>query len=335
MFGHGVFDDIISIDNLFAAWKTYRNGKQQKGDVQAFQFRLEDNLFRLHDELRTGNYQPSKYQQFLITDPKTRIISKALVRDRLLHQAIYQKLYPVFDQTFIFDSYSCRNGKGTHKAFARLVEKVRIVSRNYTGPFWALKMDIKKFFDSVDHEILIGLLGERVADPLLMGLLKKIIYSFSFSPGKGMPLGNLTSQLFANIYLDPFDKFVKHQLKAKHYLRYADDFLVLSSNPGELLGYFVEMNRFLKEKLKLSIHPDKTSLRKLGWGIDFVGYVAFPHHQIPRQKTLKRIYRKVTQLDQETLEKALPSYLGYVSHVSSYKAREKMKLLSQRVAKPV
>lgn len=330
MFTHDVYSNIISIDNLFAGWKTYRVGKRQKGDVQQFESRLEDNIFRLHEELSSGKYRPSKYQQFLITDPKKRIISKALVRDRLLHQAIYQILYPAFDKTFIFDSYSCRNNKGTHKAFARLTENVRKVSKNYTGPCWALKMDIRKFFDSIDHEILISLLEERIADPLLMSLLKKIIYSFSFTPGKGMPLGNLTSQLFANVYMDPFDKFVKHQLKIKHYLRYADDFLILSSNPDELLGYFVEMNCFLKDELRLSIHPDKTSLRKLEWGIDFVGYVAFPHHQIPRQKTLKRIYRKIEKLDEEKLENALPSYLGYVSHVSSHKARSKMKLLAQR-----
>lgn len=246
------------------------------------------------------------------------------MRDRLLHQAIYQILYPGFDQTFIFDSYSCRNNKGTHKAFQRLVSTARRVSRNYSAPCWALKMDIKKFFDSIDHQVLLKLLTRRIADQKLLDLLEMIIASFAVVPGKGMPLGNLTSQLFANVYMDPFDKFVKHQLKIKHYLRYADDFLILSSNPDELLGCFVELNRFLKEELKLRIHPEKVLLRKLSWGIDFVGYVALPHYQLPRRKTVRRIFKNVGSSSPEELVKSLPSYLGYLSHANSYGVQKKL-----------
>lgn len=161
-----------------------------------------------------------------------------------------------------------------------------------------------------------------------MNLLRLIIESFSVTPGKGMPIGNLTSQLFANVYMDPLDKFVKHHLKARYYLRYADDFMILANSESELMGYFVEMNTFLKETLKLAIHPNKIYLRKLHWGIDFVGYVALPHHALPRRKTAKRAVTNLAKIhDLEKLNASYASYLGYLRHVSSKKTQDKLKLL--------
>ncbi len=311
------FDEIVSIENLLSSWEEFAKEKKKRADVRFFARALLDNIFSLHHDLTSSRYIHSSYEAFNITDPKPRNIHKATVRDRLLHRAIYRVLYPAFDRTFIFDSYSCRNEKGTHKAFQRLVKFSRQVSRSYIVPCWSLKMDIKKFFDSIDHEILLNLLTQRINDPNLLYVIYDIIESFEFTSGKGMPLGNLTSQLFANIYLDPLDKFVKHKLKAKYYLRYADDFMLLSNDPSKLLGYFVEINRFLKDELKLQIHPNKVSLRKLSRGIDFVGYVALPHYQLPRQKTVKRILEKINLGNQEELKKALPSYLGYLNHVNA------------------
>lgn len=269
-----------------------------------------------------GIYPETIYTQFRINDPKPRLISKASVECRLLHHAIYRILYPAFDKTFIFDSYSCRNGKGTHKAFERMTALARKVSLNYTHPCWALKFDIRKFFDTVDHIILFNLLSERIDDRELLHLLDSIIGSFAMSEGKGMPLGNLTSQLFANVYLDPLDKFIKHQLKAPHYLRYADDMILLGSDPYELMGYFIEINTFVKALLKLEVHPQKVSLRKLAWGIDFVGYNALPHYNLPRRKTVKRIFKQTTKKaieNPENLESTLASYRGFLSHVNAYK----------------
>ena len=325
LFHSGTFAQIVFLGNFFLAWKNFRRGKRGRKDVQSFEFQLEDNIFKLHANLIGGNYRPGGYQQFRITDPKARVISKALVRDRLLHQAIYQILYPGFDAVFIDDSFSCRNNKGTHRAFRQLVRFTLQVSRIYRQHGWALKMDIRKFFDSVSHAILLDLLAERIEDAKLFDLLKQIIHGFEFSPGKGMPLGNLTSQLFANIYLDPLDQFVKHHLKAKYYLRYADDFMVLADRPDELMGFFVEINRFVKDRLKLKIHPDKVSLRKLSWGIDFVGYVALPHYNLPRHKTVKRIIHRVADASEDELAKSLPSYLGYLEHASSFKLINKLK----------
>ena len=296
---------------MLVAWEEFSQEKEKRADVRIFALTLLHNVRTLRFDLINFNYRHANYEAFKINDPKPRNIHKATVRDRVLHRAIYRVLYPDFDRTFIFDSYSCRNEKGTHRAFLRLVHFARKISRNYTSPCWALKMDIKKFFDSVDHEILIRLLTERIGDPKLLCLLKQIVHSFEFSPGKGMPLGNLTSQLFANIFLDPLDKFVKHRLKAKYYLRYADDFLILADNPEELMGYFVEINQFLKTVLKLQIHPNKVHLRRLSWGIDFVGYVALPHYFLPRNKTVRRIWRQIDKTNAS-------SYFGHLSHVNSY-----------------
>ncbi|MFA5967543.1 MAG: reverse transcriptase/maturase family protein [Patescibacteria group bacterium] len=351
----GYYENIISLENLLGAWQEFAVDKHSRKDVQQFQRDLMANIIELHRDLESGDYRHSAYSPFKISDPKPRNIHKASVRDRLLHRAIYRVLYPIWDKTFIYDSYSCRNNKGTHKAFTKLENVSRKISKNYTHPCFALKLDIRKFFDSIDHEILMGLLRERIEDKKLLELLENIIQSFSVchaefisrhsgeplkatpesynnqsirswtsqddAESRGMPLGNLTSQLFANVYLDPLDKFAKHHLKAKHYLRYADDFVFLSDNPDELLGYLIEVNRFLKAKLKLNIHPNKIYLRKLNWGIDYVGYVALPHYAIPRKKTVKRIFKKLIYLKEycpERIPVTMPSYLGYLRHADTH-----------------
>lgn len=323
------FNQVVSLENISSAWFEFRKGKTSRRDVQYFEYTLEDSMFNLHEELVSGSYKSHPYSQFRISDPKPRLISKASVRDRLLHHALYRMLYPAFDGVFMFDSFSCRDGKGTHKAFARLQTLIRRVSVNYRKPCFALKCDIRKFFDSVDHVILLRLLKDRLKDERLLALLTQIIDSFSVKQGKGMPIGNLTSQLFANIYLDPLDKFVKHQLKASHYVRYADDFLFLADTEEELMGYFVEVVRFLRDNLKLELHPNKISLRKLSWGIDFVGYVARPHYAVPRCKTVRRMMKKIgaARYD-EKLAASLDSYLGYLGHARGYKYSEVLKRIA-------
>ncbi|MFA5967153.1 MAG: reverse transcriptase/maturase family protein [Patescibacteria group bacterium] len=322
------YNRIISLENLLEAWQEFVIDKRSRKDVQQFQRDLMANIIKLHRDLASGKYYHSAYSPFKISDPKPRNIHKAKIRDRLLHKAIYRMLYPIWDKTFIFDSYSCRNNKGTHRAFIKLADVSRKISKNYTRPCFALKLDIRKFFDSVDHKVLIDLLSERIEDKELLKLLHKIISSFEHSPGKGMPLGNLTSQLFANVYLDPLDQFAKHCLKAKYYLRYADDFVFLSNNPDELLGYLVEVNQFLKTELKLKMHPDKISFRKLNWGIDYVGYIALSHYRLPRAKTVKRIDKKISQSlkagDLDYIAKAMPSYLGYLGHADAHKLSDNL-----------
>jgi len=286
--------------------------------MRIFAKHLLVNIFSLHNDLINFTYRHASYERFCINDPKPRIIHKATVRDRLLHHAIYRILYPAFDTTFIFNSFSCRKEKGTHKAFQRMIGIVRKVSHNYLFSCWALKCDIKKFFDSVNHQVLIDILKSRIDDNLLIDLLTKVIESFAVKPGKGMPLGNLTSQLFANVYLDPLDKFVKHKLRAKYYLRYADDFLLFNQGPNDLLNYLIEINSFLQSKLKLFLHPNKIILRKINWGIDFVGYVALPYHIRLRTKTKKRMFKKIC-------EQNLSSYLGLLKHCNCWRLKNKLK----------
>lgn len=219
--------DLIALDNLFQAWIEFRKGKSKRLDVQTFERNLEDNLFKLHEKLQNKTYKHGGYHSFYVNDPKQRHIHKASVADRIIHHLLYTFLYKLFDNTFIYDSYSCRLEKGTHKGVKRLEIFARKVSKNYTASCWALKYDIKKFFASINHEILLGLIMRKIQDEGILWLIKQIIDSFHSErgEGKGMPLGNLTSQVFANIYLNELDQFVKHKLKVKFYLRYADDFL--------------------------------------------------------------------------------------------------------------
>ncbi|MBI4175475.1 group II intron reverse transcriptase domain-containing protein [Candidatus Berkelbacteria bacterium] len=309
-FGH-TYEEIISVGNLLAAWEEFVVDKKNRTDVTVYARALLYNITTLHQDLTRFTYQHGGYERFSITDPKRRVIHKATVRDRVLHRAIYRILYPTFDATFIHDSYSCRVNKGTHRAVRQLVRYSRKVSKNMTGPCWALKMDVRKFFNSIDHKILLELLRNRLADPKLLDLLEVIITSFTSAPGRGLPLGNLTSQLFANVYLDPLDKFVKHRLRMRYYLRYADDFVILSQNKEELEAALEQIHAFLVRHLQLALHPAKIELRKFHQGIDFLGYVVLPHHVVLRTRTKRRMLRRVNELN-------LPSYLGLLHHCHGY-----------------
>ncbi len=310
------YEDLISLENIFQAWNEFVKGKRKKKDVQEFNFRLENNLFELYKRLKNKTYRHGGYQDFYVQDPKRRHIHKAKVEDRIIHHLLYKYLYGIFDKTFIYDSYSCRIGKGTHRAVRRLEKFTRKVSRNYTRSCWALKLDIKKFFASVDHKILLGLLEEKIRDKNILRLLEHVITSYSRKENKGIPLGNLTSQIFANIYLNELDQFIKHKLKIKSYLRYADDFIVLNSKRDILYRYISILGEFLKNSLNLEFHPMKIIIRNLDWGIDSLGYVVLPYYILPRTKTKKRILKKLKNnlISGQSLE----SYLGYLSHASSF-----------------
>ena len=312
------YEDIISIKNLLLAWQEFVKGKRNKKDVQIFQFRLMDNILQLHYDLKDKTYKHGGYQQFKINDPKPRTIHKASVRDRLLHHAVYRILYPFFDKTFISDSYSCRNNKGTHRAINRFREFGYIVSKNNTRTCWILKCDIKKFFASVDQDILIGILQDYIQDKNIINLLKEII--FSFKPN-GLPLGNLTSQLFANIYLNELDQFVKHKLRIKYYIRYADDFVIFSGDREKLQNLIPEISDFLQNKLKLQLHPNKVFVKTLSSGVDFLGWVNFSDHKVLRSKTKNRMFKKI-QNNPST--ETLNSYLGLLKHGNAHKVVEKL-----------
>ena len=325
---HMNYSNITRIENLFQAWTEFRKGKKRRKDLQAFERYLEDNLFVLQNALKTKTYSHGEYQEFYVHDPKRRHIHKAPVADRVIHHLLYKYLYKLWDKTFIYDSYSCRLEKGTHKGVLRIEKFIRIVSKNYTKPCWALKLDIKKFFANVDHETLKKLLRQKIADLDILWLLTNVIDSFhsESGEGKGIPLGNLTSQVFANIYMNELDQSVKHQLKVKYYIRYADDFVLLSESREALEKAAGPVSQFLKTSLKLKLHPNKIIFRNLRWGIDFLGYIVLPHYILPRTKTKKRIFSKLkAKINDENFNQSLQSYLGYLVHANSYKLTQKLK----------
>lgn len=315
------YEDIISVENLLLAWREFLPGKRHRPDVQEFQYRLMDNLLELHDELASGTYTHGSYHAFKIADPKPRDIHKATVRDRLLHHALYRKLYPFFECTWISDSYSCRDNKGTHRAMNRFRSYAAMESRNHTRTVWVLKCDIRKFFASIDHSVLLGILRLYIIDVRVLGLLENVVDSFySSQVGIGLPLGNLTSQLLVNIYMNELDQYMKHSLKARKYVRYADDFVILSSNKAWLLEILPKIADFLNNRLRLEMHPDKVYIQTYASGVDFLGWVHFIDHRIPRTSTVRRMIRN---LSENRREQSVLSYRGMLSHGNARGLTEK------------
>lgn len=314
------YSRIISVDNLLSAWAEFIKNKRAKKDVQRFAENLMDNIFRLHQELTNFQYRHGGYHAFQICDPKPRQIHKASVKDRLVHHAVYRVLYPFFDRAFVADSYSCRNKKGAHKAVRRFREYFYRASQNNTKSCFCLKMDVKKFFVNINHKVLTTILEESIGDQHLIWLLKNIIGSFQ-SKGRqriGLPLGNLTSQLLINIYMDKFDQFVKHRLKENYYIRYADDFIILSDNYFHLANILPLISDFLENRLRLELHENKTFIKTIASGVDFLGFITFADHRILRTKTKRRMLKKICT-------KNLPSYLGLLKHCNSCQTKQKIR----------
>jgi len=306
------YDTIISLENLFSAWKEFVKNKRSRKDVQEFERNLMDNILALHRDLKNKTYTHSLYEAFSISDPKPRSIHKAMVRDRLLHHALYRKLYPFFDKTFISDSYSCRFNKGTQKAISTFHRYTNKISQNEVRGVWVLKCDVKKFFASIDQNILMGVVENYIPDKDIVWLISQIVYSFYIKEGTGLPLGNLTSQLLVNVYMNKFDQFMKHKIKAKYYIRYADDFAILSHDKEWLENILPRIQDFLLTKLKLQLHPDKISISKVALGVDFLGWVHFSKHRVLRGVTKRRMFRNI-KLNEGKME-VVQSYLGLLSH---------------------
>ncbi len=316
-FAH-TYKDIISLENLLEAWKEFINGKRSRKDVQEFERNLMNNIISLHLDLATKIYKHSSYEAFNISDPKPRNIHKARVRDRLLHHAIYRKFYPFFERTFIADSYSCRLRKGTHKAINVFHSFIGKESKNHTKTVFVLKCDIKKFFANIDHGILLEIIRSCIPDRDIQRLISEVVESFhSTSVGVGLPLGNLTSQLLVNIYMNRFDQFVKHKLKAKYYIRYADDFVILSQDKKWLEDILLRIKDFLLTNLKLELHPDKVSIKTAASGIDFLGWVHFSDHRVLRTTTKKRMFKRLETYSKKP--EMVNSYRGLLQHGNAYK----------------
>jgi retron-type reverse transcriptase len=338
-----LYEKLCSYDNLLLAYRKAKRGKGRKWYVKEFEANLEKNLLKLEYELRSTTYTPSPMKRFVIDEPRTRIISASHFRDRIVHHAICNILEPIFEKVFICDSYASRKNKGTHAAlecfdyFKRKVSgngKMLPNAKNRNQIYgYVLKADIKHYFDSVDHETLLRIIKKKIADERVLSLIKKIIDNHECKvPGKGMPIGNLTSQFFANVYLNELDYFVKHNLKAKYYIRYLDDFVVLNSSKERLEFCKVQINDFLKT-IGLQLHSDKSKVIPLHKGIRFLGFRIFYHFKMPKKGNLRKIRHRIdyfTDLYKDGIMRRhevfehVEGWNAYAMHANTYKMRRRM-----------
>lgn len=344
-----IYDKICEYEELYQSYIEARKGKRYRDDVLVFTDNLEENLIELQNELIWQTYKLGKYRPFYVKEPKLRLVMALQFRDRVVQWDIYKQLYSFYDKTFIEDSYACRRGRGTHKAADRLQYWLRQVSRK-PGEWYYLKLDISKYFYRVDHLVLLDILSRRIKDPRLMQLLETIINSedtrFGLPAGVspedcpedewlydvGMPIGNLTSQLFANIYLNELDQLCKHELHVHYYIRYMDDVIILAESPKELAELKAIIEEFLNSYLHLDLNK-KTAIRPCWNGIDFVGYRIWATHRKLKKQTARRIIRVVKHLcgqvaagnmSKEELMRRIASFNGILQHCNSYGLRSKL-----------
>lgn len=330
-----MYSKIASFENLLLAFKKASKGKRKKGAVASFELRLESELLQLSRELSDKTYEPGGYHAFTIYDPKERLISAAPFRDRVVHHALCNVIEPIFERSFIFDSYANRKGKGTHKALERYAH----YARQYP---YVLKCDIRKFFPNIDHALLKKALRRKVGCRDTLWLIDQIIdYSNPQEPSnvyypgddlftpyerrRGLPIGNLTSQFWANVYMDEFDHWIKEVLHVPAYIRYVDDFVVFGHCPQELLAHKVAMQEYLNT-IRLQLHPDKSEVYATDHGVPFLGFLKFPYHAWVLKAKTRRFQRHLKSLvhdfqdgkiTADRFESSINSWHGHVGKAHS------------------
>ena len=331
---NNLFEQIYQFENLYSAYLKARKNKRYNCDVLEFTANLEENLIALQNQLIYQTYQTSRYHEFYVHDPKTRLVMALPFKDRVIHHALCNIIEPIFEARFISDSYACRVGKGTHAGADRVTEFLRSAQRHWPKVY-CLKGDIKQYFPSINHGILKRIIRKKITCPKTLWLLDEIIDS-SADPDalnpSGIPIGNLTSQLFANVYMNEFDHYIKEDLTARYYVRYMDDFIILNGDKKQLWAVLEEVQDFLESCLGLQLNG-KTGIFPIKQGVDFLGYRIWPTHRLLRKSSIRRMKRKLKafkikfQNDQITLEKinaAIQSWLGHAKHADSYRIREKL-----------
>lgn len=326
-----LWPQIISLDNLFLAFEKAARGKRSHPSVAAFEYHLEQNIFDLRDTLRQGSWQPGGYTSFYIHDPKRRLISAAPFRDRVVHHALVNILEPIYECKFIYDTYANRQGKGTHRALDRCTTYLRRFQ-------YVLPMDVRQFFPSIDYAILLGILEQTITDERVMALCRQIVdsgigvlqeeYQMVWFPGddllaaarpRGLPIGNLTSQFWANVYLNPLDHFIKRELKCHGYIRYVDDMLLFAQNKMQLHVWLEQVTDFLAG-LRLTIHTGSAQPRPARIGVPFLGFQLFHDHRRLKRRKAIHARRRLKALaaryrDGETDEKQVQaSVRAWIAH---------------------
>jgi len=336
---NNLFEKICSFENLHLAYLKARKGKRYRKEILRFSYDLEKNLLQIEKELRNQTYQHGNYREFIVCDLKKRHIKAAPFKDRVVHHALDNIIEPIFDKGFIYDSYACRTGKGTHKAVKRLQVFIKSISDSVNAKTesseqqYCLQCDISKYFNSINHKILLKIIKKKIADKKALWLIEKILNSSQEKPRTGIPIGNLTSQLFANIYLNELDVFMKHKLGNKYYLRYMDDFIILNSNKNKLYKNREKTKFFLQDELKLQSNPKKANVFPINNGIDFLGYRIFKNYKLLRKITITRFMKKVKSYKRKLNKEAeikekfngsVRSWLAYACFANSWKLRNNL-----------
>jgi RNA-directed DNA polymerase len=337
-----LFERLASFRNLHGAAMKARRGKRFTDGTARFHLNLAKNLVRLRDELRSGAYRPGPYRTFTIYEPTKRFISAAPYRDRVVHHALCNVIEPIFERSFIYDTYANRKGKGTHRA----LDRCTYYARRHR---YVLQGDIRKFFPSIDHEILLGRLARRISDGEVMKLAKLILdhsnpqpaadYYFPgddlftpFERRKGLPIGNLTSQFWANVYLDPFDHFMKDELGAPGYVRYVDDFLVFGDEKKLLWEWLREAEEELV-KLRLRLNESKTRIYPVDESIPFLGFRVFPTHRRLLPGAVRRARRRLKRLEQawgegrismDEIKSSVGAWVAHAEHGDTWGLRRRL-----------
>ncbi|MBI1922789.1 RNA-directed DNA polymerase [Candidatus Poribacteria bacterium] len=325
-----LYPQIVAFENLLCAAHLAAKGKREQPNVMRFFHRLEDNLFGLQAELEDRTYRPGAYSTFHIYEPKPRLISAAPFRDRVVHHALINIIGPLFERSFIFDSYANRVGKGTHRAIRRYQHFLRQYQ-------YVLKCDIRKYFPSIDHQILKTLIRWRIADDATLWLIDTIIDGsnpqepvLAYFPGddlftpierrKGLPIGNLTSQFLANVYLDPFDHFVKEKLRCHAYLRYVDDFALFADHKSVLRAWQEEIAVFL-QKYRLTLHPNRCTIFPARTGWRFLGQRVFRTHRLLPSANVRKFklhLRMWRESPPANRQQRLASWMGHAKQADTY-----------------
>lgn len=336
----------VTVSEIFQAYFDCRKNKRNTMNALAFEQRLERNLMDLYHELHDGSYQPGRSICFVVTYPKIREVWAADFRDRVVHHLLYNRISRRFYNRFIHDSYACIPGKGVLMAVDRLEKMMRSASRNYSRPAFFMKADIQNFFVSIDKGILESLLAKLVHEPWWMNLCKTIVHhdptqnaevrspahlirtvpahkSLFNSRGNGLPIGNLSSQFFANVYLDPVDQYAKHCLKAQKYIRYVDDIVVIGNDGSELFQMYQDIDSFISSNLRLTLHPRKLEINSVERGINYLGYICKPFSRYLRRSTLDNAAKRVLNTSSpQNLMATANSYFGLMRHANAWAVRK-------------
>ncbi len=309
---NNLFSQVIDLKNIHSAYLKTRRRKRYAKKALTFTYNLERNLLGIKKELYLQDYRHGKYNEFFVCDSKKRRIKAPCFKDRVVHHSLCNIIEPIFDKSFVFDSYACRIGKGTHKG----VERLKSFLKNENNCY-CLKCDISKYFDSINHDILMSLIKRKIKDKKTIWLIQEIIRSsHKDEAGKGIPIGNLTSQLFASVYLNELDQFIKHDLKQDSFIRYMDDFLILGKDKKEMHILKDQIKLFLINNLRLKFNPKKANVFPLFLGIDFLGYILYKDYVLLRKSTVKRFLKKMKNNMMGGEE--INAWLAYARHANFF-----------------